>query len=1334
MEGHLVTSLLDTGSQLSMISRLFCEQHGLEIQPLSKLVGCDAVNGTEIEYEGYVELNFQVPGRNFSEDHLFLVVPPIEYHKEIPAIVGTYVLDRYIEYLKEIGAHVLPTLDPSWQSTYYARLEAMRLKEAHEKEAPLGFAKVTKATVIPAGQRKEIHALTKIKHGGYGVNLIGEVSEKHPLPQGLDLKNSYCNLTPGSAKINLMLENTTRRNITIPAKAIVCQLNLANQIPKLLLPSSSPEEELIDDEVGRFAQGQADLDDHDLGLTFQKVRAHQVLLQDLDEDLNHDRDESHNDLKFVPNFTPEQNNEQRNTTESVDCKDNGEWLLEQLDLTGLEEWSKDLQEKAKNMLKRNASIFSKHDLDMGRTNLVKHNIILTDPIPFKERYRTIPPQLFSEVKAHLKEMLDLGAIRHSNSPWASAIVLVRKKDGKLRFCIDLRKLNNRTLKDSYSLPRIEHVLDQLLGSTIFTTLDLKAGYWQVEMVEECKPYTAFTCGPLGFYECETMPFGATNAPATFQRLMDNCLGDLNMNWCIVYLDDIIIFSQDAASHIERLEAVFKKLAKAGLKLKPSKCEFFKKRIKYLGHIVSEEGVSTDPQKVEAVLNWPVPRTVYDVRAFLGFVGYYRRFIKGFSKAALPLRKLLIGLESQGKKTAKHTPVDWGEEEQIAFDTLKSLCCKAPILAYPNYKLPFILHTDSSLEGLGAVLYQVQKGVKRVIAYASRSVNKTEMNYPVHKLEFLALKWAITDKFHDYLYGGNTFDVYTDNNPLTYVLSTAKLDACSHRWVARLANYNFNIHYRSGITNVDADALSRIQWPSILSDPEMMEFDETIGTQSIKAICNSSRISYGYCETICSGAASLPSQFVNMSVSPSQPFDWKKEQSQDPELREIIALIKGKKLYSRKIKKGDSNVTKALLRVKGQLKLVKGVLYRKTLLDNSAERKSRMQLILPVHLTKKVLNSCHDQVGHQGIVRTLSLLRERFYWPGMHKQATLYVNKCQKCVKRKATPDVAPLQPIIVSQPMELVHMDFLSIEPSKGNIENVLVITDHFTRYAQAYASKTQTAQATAKLLWENFIRHYGFPEKFLSDQGRNFESELISELCKLAQVEKVHTTPYHPMTNGQCERFNSTLCNMLGTLSEKDKLDWKAHLSSMTHAYNCTQHPSTTYSPYFLMFGRQPRLPIDFEMGLPVDTLGDNCSKTRYVQKLKQRLNFAFKKAKEMSQKQAQKYKSSYDRKIKGSQLTENDIVLVKRVAWKGRHKIQNKWEPSEYVVIEQPNFKIPVYKVKSLEDGKIKVLHRNMLLPLGLKFLPEDDSEQDSEEEPECDLSHISRQIPEKILSPLF
>ena len=214
---------------------------------------------------------------------------------------------------------------------------------------------------------------------------------------------------------------------------------------------------------------------------------------------------------------------------------------------------------------------------------------------------------------------------------------------------------------------------------------------------------------------------------------------------------------------------------------------------------------------------------------------------------------------------------------------------------------------------------------------------------------------------------------------------------------------------------------------------------------------------------------LPSQFIHMSVSPSHPFDWIKEQIKSPELREVINLIKRHKLYSRKIKKGDSSVSKALLRMKGQLKLIKNVLYRKTILDNSTERKSKFQLILPSHLTTRALKGCHNQVGHQGIVRTLSLLRERFYWPGMHKETILYVNKCQNCLKRKSTPDVAPLQPIVANQPMELVHIDFLSIEPSKGNIENVLVITDHFTRYAQAYPSKTQTAQATAKMLWENF-------------------------------------------------------------------------------------------------------------------------------------------------------------------------------------------------------------------------------------------------------------------------
>ena len=351
---------------------------------------------------------------------------------------------------------------------------------------------------------------------------------------------------------------------------------------------------------------------------------------------------------------------------------------------------------------------------------------------------------------------------------------------------------------------------------------------------------------------------------------------------------------------------------------------------------------------------------------------------------------------------------------------------------------------------------------------------------------------------------------------------------------------------------------------------------------------------------------------------------------------------------------------------------------------------------------------------------------------MQVEATQHIAKCSRCLKRKSTPQVAPLQPILVSQPLELVHLDYLTLEPSKGNIENVLVITDHFTRYALAYASKTQTAQATARILWDNFICHYGFPEQFISDQGRNFESDLIQELCKIAGVKKLHTTPYHPQSNGQCERFNSTLCNMLGTLSDEEKSDWKSHLGCMTHAYNCTKHASTTYSPYYLMFGRHPRLPIDVAFGLHKPNCRDNCSKSRYIQKLRRRLNYAHKKASKYSSEQAQKYKTSYDKSAKGPQLQVNDLVLVKIVAHKARHKIQDKWESEEYIVIEQPIPGTPVYRVRPVTGTKVRTLHRNLLLPLGVKYQPDIDSDESDSDDSVCvDTSHSRSNQPEKAYS---
>ena len=298
------------------------------------------------------------------------------------------------------------------------------------------------------------------------------------------------------------------------------------------------------------------------------------------------------------------------TTAETNTKVPKGWVLEALDLQGLKEWPESEQKQARELLLKWEHLFAQNDLDLGKTALIKHKIRLTDQTPFKERYRCIPPHMYDDMRAHIQEMLDIGAIRKSHSLWASVVVLVCKKDGGLRFCIDLRKLNEQTIKDAYSLPQIDETLDSLQGSQWFSSLDLKSGYWQVEMDEESKPLTAFTVGPLGFYECERMPFGLTNAPATFQRLMETCLGDLNLHWCIIYLDDIVIFSKDPASHLERLKAVFWKLEEAGLKLKPSKCELFQRQLAYLGHVISAKGVATDESKIEAIKNWPTPTISY----------------------------------------------------------------------------------------------------------------------------------------------------------------------------------------------------------------------------------------------------------------------------------------------------------------------------------------------------------------------------------------------------------------------------------------------------------------------------------------------------------------------------------------------------------------------------------------------------------------------------------------------------------------------------------------------------------------------------------------------------
>ena len=349
--------------------------------------------------------------------------------------------------------------------------------------------------------------------------------------------------------------------------------------------------------------------------------------------------------------------------------------------------------------------------------------------------------------------------------------------------MDFRRLNALTVKDSHPLPRICETLESLAGAAHYSTFDLNSGFWQVPMDEEFKQYTAFTLSSMGLYECKIMPFRLCNTPPTFQRLMQNCLGELNLTYCLIYLDDVIVFSETPEEHMQRMRVVFDRLCEHGLKLKPSKCEVFKPKINYLAHHVSQKGVLPSKKNLESIAQCPPLDTYTKVKSFVGLVGHYRHFIKGFAKIAVPL----YDLTSDGNKDKKSEHVDLSPEALEAFDRLKAACLQAPILAFPDFDKPFLLETDASGKGLGAVLSQKQAdGWYHPIAYASHVMNETEQRYHSNKQEFLALKWVVTEQFHEYLspYGKNRneFVVCTDNNLPTYIFSSANLDAAWQRWL------------------------------------------------------------------------------------------------------------------------------------------------------------------------------------------------------------------------------------------------------------------------------------------------------------------------------------------------------------------------------------------------------------------------------------------------------------------------------------------------------------------------------------------------------------------------
>ena len=559
------------------------------------------------------------------------------------------------------------------------------------------------------------------------------------------------------------------------------------------------------------------------------------------------------------------------------------------------------------------------------------------------------------------------------------------------------------------------------------------------------------------------------------------------------------------------------------------------------------------------------------------------------------------------------------------------------------------------------------------------------------LEFLELKWSICDQFQDYLYYAPSFRVYTDNNPLTYVLTSAKLNATGLCWVGELADFNFDIKYRPGKSHVDADTFSRLP----LDFGEYMKTcTEEVGTDEIQAIACSAQVQ------VDGGSTWITTLTDNPAVLTSDSTLFK--QSHLPQIQQVDITAAQDRVIGRVLSYLKSGKKPTSTETFAELPATKQLLFEWKKLEVGSDNILRhisgpyKQIVLPRKVHQLIYKELDEEMGHLGAEKVTNLARQHFYWPHMQTDIEFYISKVCCCLKQRvsALKPRAHLQPITTSSPFELVSIDFLHLERSNGGYEYILVIIiDHFTHYTQAYATHNKSAKTVADKLYDDFILHFGFPNKIRHYQGGECENNLFSTLQQICNIQHSRTTPYHPQGNGQCKWFNRTLLYMLRTLPESYKSNWKGHLNKVVHAYNCTKTEATGYSPFFLLFGRHPRLPIGLLFN--INSSFHSQSYPQYVSYWGSATKQAYQLAAKHSHSSGEKAKGYYDQKIWHSTLQIGDRALVRNLSeWGGPGKLRSHWEDSIYIVVNQKRPDSLVYEVKpEAGNGPTRTLHRNLL-----------------------------------------
>ena len=977
------------------------------------------------------------------------------------------------------------------------------------------------------------------------------------------------------------------------------------------------------------------------------------------------------------------------------------------------------------------------DRPLGRTHMVEHRIDTGDSAPIRQAVRPPVKSLAGTSEAEVKKMLDEGLIRPSDSPWASPVVLVKKKDGSTRFCVDYRKLNEVTRKDAYPLPRIDSCFDCLGKSQWFCTLDLRSGYWQVPVAEEDIEKTAFIT-PQGLFEYLVMPFGLTNAPATFERLMERVLKGLQWKQCLVYIDDIIIFGSTFRETICNLKQVLQRLRQAGLTCKTKKCELFRRRVAFLGHIVSSAGLECDPEKTRMVAKWPIPKTVRDIRSFLGLAGYYRRFIPNFAEYSSPLTEL----------TKLGVPFKWTEKQQIAFEALKKCLCNPPILSYPTDDGMYVLDTDASQYGIGAVLSQVQgpDEEEKVIAYASKTLQGAQRTYCTTKKELYAMVHFVKH-FRHYLLG-RRFLVRTDHASLLWLLNFKNPEGILARWLMTLSSYMpFDyIAHRPGRLHGNADAMSRIpvdestvkRCPSTYTGcpscyPGAITIDVDPGEKDVSlVICqaqnyimslrrsqsdkknNPKKVHFPAEEDV-----ELSSDEEDEDPSLSTPRDvqnsmqranfklwslgWdstflRQAQSEDEDISPVLQRrISHDHPPAKDLSRRESHDTKTYWSLFDSLHIIDRLLYRKYQLPSLPD--PVFQLVLPRKLRNDVLRYAHDNplAGHRGENGTINTVRRRFYWPSYRQDVKLYVRACDRCQRSKPRdPGRAPLTQTVSAEPMECCAMDLLGPfdPPTDSGNRYILVIGDTFSKWVEAYAIPNKEANTVANRLVDFFCR-FGLPQRLHSDRGLEFHNQVLDEIAKVLHIQPSFTTAYRPQSNGMIERFNRTLIKMLKTFIDDyvHPTTWDSLLPMLTGAYRATEHSSTGCTPNLLFTGREASIPLDVLAGAPPRqrTFYNAAS---YGQWLTKSMSTAHQYARRVLEKSATRQKRGYDNRSKKRKWSPSigEWVYFFYPPY-NRYKLGSPWT-GPYVVVK----KLPArtWLIQAAPDRPSRVVHEDNLKPV--------------------------------------